>query len=174
LWYEDVLPLSWRVRQEETGESERLRERNERVVQALEALEEPRREDREEDAREARLQRFELKLDLVLELLGQLVLGHISIPERLPLHLSTRALVWESDHPPPEGAAVQVDLYLSPRYPQPIGLAGVVQAVEPAPSGVSRVTVIFGDLGEVVQDWLERSLFRHHRRRVARARHPVF
>ncbi|CAK0772099.1 PilZ_2 domain-containing protein [Gammaproteobacteria bacterium] len=177
LWYEDILPLTWRTVPVEAGESVRLREYNERVMQALEVLEvleeSPSHESRNEEMLEARLKRIELKLELLLDLVGQVVLNQLSIPERLPIHLAAHALVWECDLPPSEGVTVQVDLYLTPRYPQPLCFVGRVQTIEPLTSGKHRVTIIFAELGEVVQDGLERSLFRHHRRRVARTRQVI-
>jgi hypothetical protein len=51
------------------------------------------------------------------------------------------------------------------RYPRPLWLPATVQGVADG-----RVRAVFGDLGETVQDLIEKLIFRHHRRQIAATR----
>jgi len=113
--------------------------------------------------------RIEQRLNLVIELLGQVLLNATQLPSSAPCILTRDALEWSGHDTPEQGDCVRLSLYLHAHYPKPLVLFGqVTQVVRGADPG--RVTVQLAQLSESVGDWLDRLIFRAHRRRVASAR----
>jgi len=175
LTYEDCLPLAWSVveRLPEDWELGNLNEANESFLKLFATLEEyhPARQEQEESLQEIyhELTRIDLKLNLLLEFLGQALNRKLSLPRRIDICIGPKGLEWETDHPPEQGSLVKLDLFLSPRYPRPIELPGkVVQVITKSAS--SKVTVAYEGLSIAVQDWIEKIIFRHHRRSIANRR----
>jgi hypothetical protein len=75
--------------------------------------------------------------------------------------LSAQAVAWKSDSLPPAGSAVLITLHISSRLPQPLRLTAIVKR-----SGQGGAEAVFTHLGEELQDWLERTVFRQHRRHI--------
>jgi hypothetical protein len=77
LAYEDLLPVRWRPQAEPVGDlqAQQFAERNLRVLQACDALEEQGRLEKasEESPHSADIMRLDLKLNLLLDVLGQLL-----------------------------------------------------------------------------------------------------
>ena len=172
LVFEDALPLCWEVVDDlpDAAHLARLNEADEALLRVISALEEYRPEPGEEHAEVAQeLARLDFKLSLVLDLVGQLLSRQLTLPESLPVRLGARGLEWPAADPPRPGAHLIVSLYLHPGYPRPLELPGVVAGVDPLPVG-GRVRLAFRGLGEPVEDWLEKFIFRHHRRSIAHAR----
>jgi hypothetical protein len=111
------------------------------------------------------LERLEAKVDLALALMGRLLSQEQPAPWPTPLTLSARAVEWQADALPPAGSPVLITLHISPRLPQPLRLAAIVKH-----SGQGSAKAVFTHLGEEMQDWLERTVFRQHRRHI-QARH---
>lgn len=178
LYYEASLPLRWRLLEGAAAASAAPGaghdEANADFLRVLAVLQEHGSEHSEETAELAHeIRRLELKLDLALGLLGQLLARQLALPEPVPLRLAARYIEWTSPQaPPPPGARVCVELYLVPEYPRPLMLPGEVESVQASPEGGSRVRVRFAPLSETLQDWLERTIFRYHRRLIAHARRP--
>jgi len=70
---------------------------------------------------------------------------------------------------PEPGECVRLAVFLHAHYPKPLVLFGQVTHVL-ASTGTNRVTVQLAQFSEPVGDWLDRLIFRSHRRRVALAR----
>jgi hypothetical protein len=172
LVYEDRLPLRWRrVTVREHAHVEASNAGFLRVVQALEQPPVELTDEHPDVARE--FHRLESKIDLMLDLLGRLLVRQIDLPAPVPVRLTAERLGWQTtDQPPEAGTGVEVELYLRPEYPHPLLLAGRVVEVVPA-GAAKQVVVEFDALGEAVHDWLEKTIFRHHRRLVHAQRHPA-
>ncbi len=171
LIYEDTLPLTWRRLESAPGETQlaRLNDSNEAFLRALSALEEhhpghAELEDRFPIIRQE-LERLDLKLNLLMELVGHVLSRQMMLPEPLPVRVGAGGIQWRSGVLPERGARVYVELYLRPRYPRPLELVGEVTECSD-----NQVKLAFVGMSEAVQDWLEKLIFRHHRRRIARRR----
>jgi len=138
---------------------------NEEVLRAILSLDEIHRSELHEQdpALAQELVRLESKVDLVLELVGQLLVRQLFLPEAVPLRVFAGRVEWEAAAPPATGQPVLIELFICPRIPRPLWLAATVLAA-PRPGWAAAR---FGDLGDSVQDQLEKLIFRHHRRRVA-------
>lgn len=174
LLYEDRLPLHWQPTAAVVAEggSSHVDEANAEFLRIMAALEEhppEPTEERPEIAHEMR--RLESKVDLLLSMVGRLLVRQRPLPEAAPLRLSATGIEWlASSQAPATGEYVLLDLYLCRDFPLPLLLTGKVAQVTEEPAGGRRTTVIFEGLGGTVRDWLDKIVFRQHRRRVAHSR----
>lgn len=166
---DDVLPVTWRA-QSGSDDPEylvSLQVSNQAVLQTILSLDEHHPELEEEPAEvAAELQRLEFKLNLVLDLLGQVLSKQLDLPPRVPVRLGSGHIEWKCSAVPAPGTKVLVEVYLAPHYPRALVLPGIAYAT--MRPDFAQATL--HDLGKPVQDALERLIFRNHRRRVALAR----
>ena len=151
--YTGSLPLSITLMSGAPVEQELLRanEANELLLRSVSALEEKIDTD-ENDEIAQELRRQDMKLNLILDLLGALLLQQQVIPEARELQLSAAGLRTAVSPVPASGQHCRIQLY--------IDSAGQGGATD----------VAFIGLSQVVTDHLDKFIFRHHRRRIAQAR----
>ncbi len=170
--YLDRIPLRWRPfnAPPEAAVLASFAERNLRVLQAAAAMEEHVGEKRpdENTPNAADLQRLEFKVNLLLDLVGQLVATNQGRPQALPLKFNARGASWRTAAAPPVGSRGVLEIWLRQSLVEPLHLAGVVESAETD----GLVTVRFESLDPTVEDLIEKLAFRHHRRRVASVRQP--
>lgn len=162
----DGLPTAW-----ELGD---INDSNESFLRLFAILEEsrPAKQDMDESMMDLHheLTRLDLKINLLLEFVAQALNRKLTLPARVKLRLGPQGLEWQCNQPPPSDSIVRLDLYLFPRYPRPINLFGSVVNVVNEGQESSEVTVAFRGVSESVQDWMEKIIFRFHRRSVASRR----
>ncbi|GAB4356777.1 MAG: hypothetical protein Kow006_24100 [Gammaproteobacteria bacterium] len=170
--YEARLPLVWKALKAmpEPAQLASLNDHNETVLRTVLSLEEVGSEHSEEGAgSNQELVRIEAKINLVLNLVGQLLAAQSTIPAKVPVVLSADALEWSGARLPAAEQPVLLELYLHPSYPRPLRLVGISRPAGTA-SDRPNCRVEFRGLGEPAQEVLEKLIFRHHRRAVAQAR----
>ncbi|HWM71863.1 MAG: hypothetical protein QOI59_2526 [Gammaproteobacteria bacterium] len=174
LAFQDVLPLVWRpmataIDRELTASFD---ERNLRLLQAWDAMEEhvPIEKQKPEDAPyAAEILRLDLKINLLLDLVGQLLVSNRPRPPAVPLRFNALGAMWRGSGTLPEaGEQGIVEIYLRDSLAEPIRMAGRVTSVTPE----GGIKVKFLPMGEAVSDLLEKLAFRRHRRQIAGARQP--
>jgi hypothetical protein len=175
LLYEDTLPLSWQeIGPTAPDRALSVQQANERLLRHLAAIEEHRIEPADEGHPQIMqdLARLDLKVNLLLDMVGQLLSRQMVLPDPAPIKLGADRLQWTSRQSPPRpGDRLMVELYLNPRYPNPLTLLGTVEKVSQEGRG-HVIEMVYGDVGEVVKDGLEKMIFRHHRRHIAQSRRP--
>lgn len=114
---------------------------------------------------EKKLNRVEAKLDLALNLLSSLIARKTPKPESYPVTLSAAAIEWVSRDATPTAGNIIVALFIDPRLPQPLMLPAAVRESVTTNSG-TRTTADFTHLSEEVEESLERTVFRNHRRHI--------
>jgi len=165
LLLEDRLPLHWRVAVTPDA-APQLQLSNEETLRVILSLDEHHVEASDENPEFAHeVQRLESKINLILELVSQLLARQLQLPEALPVRLSAHEIEWETATAPAVGSSVLIETYVCPSYPRPLFLPATVIG-----SSGGRVRAEFDDLGEPVQDLLEKLIFRHHRRLIAASR----
>jgi hypothetical protein len=173
LAYQDLLPVRWVPHPKAVDEvtAQNMAERNVRVLQACDALEEYGQHDKSDDEspHSADLMRLDFKLNLLLDLAGQLLANSQSRVTSRPIRLNGMGATWKTDEsPPPPGSQGILEVGIRDIVVQPLNLpAEVVASVVPG-----EVRVRFTLLGEVVADHIEKLVFRRHRRKIADARRP--
>ena len=171
LAYADVLPVSFRRLPGplDATNAAAIAERNLRMLLTSAALDEHGQHDKGNDdsPHAADLLRIDLKVNLLLDMVGALLAATQSRPAAVPARFNPHGIVWETaDEIPPAGAYGLVEIHLRDCLVQPLSLAGTV-AEGPAER---HVHVRFDPLPEPVADQLERLVFRRHRRQVAGGR----
>jgi hypothetical protein len=168
--YEDLLPVRWRP---QTGtvsdlQAQQFAERNLRVLQACDALEEQGRVEKADDQspHSADIMRLDLKLNLLLDVVGQLLAASQQRPEPVQIRFNAMGAHFAWPQPLAIGARGILEVTLRDIVVQPMNLPAEV--VTGAPAGLTRVR--FLALGENVADHIEKLVFRRHRRKIAGAR----
>ncbi|HEX4894712.1 MAG TPA: PilZ domain-containing protein [Solimonas sp.] len=170
LAYRDQLPFAWTLLPVEAPSvAPQVQEHNLRILGAVALLDERPVPAENEGPLQAEVERLQLKLDVVMELLGALLRHLQPLPPARPLRLSREGLCWpEEPGAPAPGQQIQIVLHLHACAPGPLQLRAEV--LEPQ-EGETRVR--FQDLGEACTQALERHVFTRHRRSVAGARSPA-
>ncbi|HEY9102092.1 PilZ domain-containing protein [Chitinimonas sp.] len=126
----------------------------------------------EEDGPDAlRWQAMEARLDLTLQLLGQLLARGEPAPPARTLELSGEGARWQSTAPQAVGSEGLLALYLSPSIPQALQLPARVTQCQEIAAGQWQIEVSFQHRDAELQDWLEKTIFRRHRREVYERKH---
>ncbi len=173
--YEDNLPLGWRVIDEFPGteQLEHINHSNESFLKSFASLDEypilrhELDDDHSDYAQE--LVRLDLKINLLLELVGHVLSRQLELPKPVYLRMSSQGLEWFDARLPPAGSRVLLELYLHSRYPRPLELLGSI-AVGPGMDKSPSAKIRFYGLSESVTESLEKLIFRHHRRKIASTR----
>jgi hypothetical protein len=173
LAYEDLLPVRWVPRPRPVDEvtAQHLAERNVRVLQACDALEEYGQHEKSDDEspHSADLMRLDFKLNLLLDLAGQLLANSQSRVTPRAIRLNSLGATWKTDEEAPaEGTYGILEVGIRDIVVQPLNLPS--EAVAASRHGEARVR--FNLLGAVVADHIEKLVFRRHRRKIADARRP--
>jgi hypothetical protein len=174
LAFQDVLPLTWRPMA--TGLDRELTasfdERNLRLLQAWDAMEEhvPVEAQKLEDAPyAAEILRLDLKVNLLLDLVGQLIVANHPRPAAVPVRFNALGATWRAAGTLPEaGEQGIVEIYLRDSLAEPLRMAGRVTSVTPE----GGIKVKFLPVSEAICDLREKLAFRRHRRQIAGARQP--
>lgn len=173
LAYEDVLPVAWHRLPEpfDPAMVGSFQDRNLRVLQALSALEEhgPIEKPDENAPHAADILRLDLKLNLLLDMVGALLVASHPRPKATPIRFNALGGVWQAAAPHPElGAQGVLEVFMRDCIAEPLRLMGRIASITPD----GRVKIRFIPPGEHISDLLEKLAFRKHRRQIAGARQP--
>jgi hypothetical protein len=174
LAFQDVLPLLWRPMASAMDRdlTASFDERNLRLLQAWDAMEEhtPVEKQKFEDAPYvAEILRLDLKINLLLDLVGQLLAANRPRPPAVPMRFNALGAMWRASGTLPEAGEQGIaEIYLRDCLAEPLRLAGRVTNVTPD----GNIKVKFLPMGEAVSDLIEKLAFRRHRRQIAGARQP--
>lgn len=169
LTHTDRLPLAWQPLAQWPAEPE-LAEANRSAIALLGllgSLDEPPPPVEEMAELAAPLLRLNQKLDLALELLGQLLARDRVLPPPVPVSVSARGVSWRPDPVPATGPG-WLTLHLLPHLPKALELPALLQS---RPDGTAVAE--FQGIEPALADALERFVFRRHRRAIAQARRPT-
>lgn len=173
LAYEDVVPVAWRSLPEPFDPAliGSFADRNLRVLQSLAALDEHGQIEKvdENSPYAADILRLDMKVNLLLDMMGQLLVQSHPRPRATSIRFNTLGGVWQGTSPYPQlGEQGVLEVYLRDCIAEPLRLVGRISSV--APDG--RIKARFIPPGEHIADLMEKLAFRKHRRQVAGAKHP--
>lgn len=172
--YHAYLPLAW---QDSTAPSPQqiadwMRD-NVIALQAIDALESHTNQAHDRDADrpsgvDHSSARLEAKMDLLLQWVGKLLLAQQPLPPATEFILGPEVVAWKCPVALKPGSQGVLSLYLAPKVPTPLMLpVEIITCID----GQARAKLLH--LTADVQDWLDRTLFRYHRRVLqARAQNP--
>jgi hypothetical protein len=173
LAFQDVLPVIWRQmpnpadREMAAG----FTERNLQILQACDAMDDhgPVEKADENAAYASDILRLDLKINLLLDMVGQILAANRPRPTAVPVRFNALGGMWHGTAPLPEtGEQGVAEIYLHDCLVQPLRLPGRVTNVTPD----GHVKVRFAPVGEAVADLIEKLAFRRHRRQIAGSRQP--
>lgn len=173
LAYEDLVPLAWRALPEpfDPAVISSFADRNLRTLQAVAALDEHGQVEKVDDnsSSAADIARLELKVNLLLDMVGQLLTASHPRPKATSIRFNALGAVWQGSAPYPAlGNQGVLEVYLRDCIADPLRLVGRIASVGPD----GRIKARFIPPGENIADLLEKLAFRKHRRQVAGAKHP--
>lgn len=144
-----------------------VNESNESFLRAVSAISEFSKETSDSNpALSHELARLDLKLNLLLDLVSQLIYSQLDIPDISRVTVSSSQVDWQDGNVPEPGSTVFVQVYIQRGTPKPLCFYGeVVSSPDDYRSGWAKVRYL--GLSESVQVWLDKLIFRHHRREVA-------
>lgn len=164
--YFSVIPLGWHKETESTAADIAIWMYEDvtllRALATIEAMQ-PELEGETVSGAGKVLERLEFKIDLTLSLVAKLLTQQAVLPPACRVFISTEGMEWICRNSVEEGENIVISAYISPKLPQPLVLPAKIKAVQTEPEG-TRVYATFTHLSEEVQDWLSRTVFRHHRR----------
>ena len=169
LAFQDVLPVVWRplAAGAERDMAHGFDERNLRVLQAWDAMEEHVPVEKEDSAYSAELLRLDMKVNLLLDLVGQLLVANHPRPAPTPIRFNALGAAWRAGGTLPDpGTQGILEIYLRDSLADPLCLLGRVTNVTPE----GQIKIKFLPLTEAVADLIEKLAFRRHRRQIAGAR----
>lgn len=173
LGYADILPVQWRRLDAASTAATRAvwTEHNVRLLQACAAIEEQGYAEKvdENAPNSADLQRLDFKLNLLLDLVGQVVAANLPRPAAIPLRFNAHGAIWQASEPhPKQGEHGVFEVYLRECLVQPLRLVGHIDSIEPDGTAEAH----FDPPGEATADLIEKLAFRRHRRLVKGSRQP--
>jgi hypothetical protein len=172
LVYQGDIALRWRPpgAAPDTQEDARLAESNEHTLRVLLALDDHGPEAGDEGGELSQnFARLEFKLNLALDMVGELLAHYHDTPAPVSVRLGALGLSWKAQQALQPQQQGWVEIYLNARYPRPVVFAARVQEVKKLPDGF-EITALFGNIGAAVRELLQKIIFRHHRRSIAVAR----
>lgn len=110
--------------------------------------------------------RIDLKLNLLLDLVAALVYSQGLIPPTTPVELTASDVTWRGASVPAPRQRVFLEIYIQRGLPKAFCCyADIVSSDQQFDDGVAKAS--FVGLSGAVRGWLEKLIFRHHRREVA-------
>jgi len=128
-------------------------------LQALAALESHDKEFDTSAPSEHAAGRLEAKVDLLLQLVGELMRKQQPVLPSVEVELGANEIVWNTATPLAIGSEGVLTLYLSPRLHWPLTLPVQITRTQDNKTHGKLI-----HLSAEVQEWLARTLFRYHRR----------
>jgi hypothetical protein len=173
LAYEDVLPVVWRRLPEpfDAGILASFADRNLRVLQSLSALEEQGQVEKTDDnsVHAADIARLDLKVNLLLDMVGQLLIANRPRPKAVPIRFNALGAVWHGAAPHPEmGSHGVLEVFMRDCIAEPLRLVGRIATV--GPDGRIKARIV--PPGDNIADLMEKLAFRKHRRQIAGTKSP--
>jgi hypothetical protein len=172
LAYQDLLPVAFRPLAQplELPAIHVLTERNVRMLNVCAVLEEQGATEKKDEStpHSADMMRLEVKVNLLLDLVGQLMAAQLPRPAPTLVRFNAMGAVWKTLDPPGVGQQGLLEIWLRDSLPQPLALLANVTQV----AADGQVKATFVPPGEATSDLLEKLAFRRHRRQVAGVRQP--
>ena len=172
LIFEDLLPLKWQELADEPSSLEmaKLDAGNEEVLRFIDVLDEyPSESIAEHPSINQELAKVEIKFDLLLNMLTQLLGVYFPLPAAVNVRLTPCEVQWLSHVAINPGTHGLVEIYLNNRCPRALVFLARVEHAEQDGQGY-RVSAQFIEISDPIRERLEKMIFRHHRRSVALAR----
>lgn len=156
------LPLSWSMLPQQVGAADSAH--NQLVFTLLDKQEEPALH-KPEGETGAEWARVDAKLNVIMQLLGQLLQARQPLPPSVAIRFTSDTLAWQVTQAPPPGSLLQVAIYPETYLPLAVNFVARVQA-----NAENWMEVDMHGLSEEQLAIWSRWIFRQHRRQIAQNR----
>ncbi|MFK7974626.1 MAG: PilZ domain-containing protein [Halioglobus sp.] len=169
LSFTDNISVSWAAVDTAPDDAQlaKVNESNETFLRAVSVLGSLGSDSTDEDpAVGQEIARLDMKVNMLLDLVSQLVYAQSDIPPRTQVTVSANELQWVASDLPASGDTVFMQVYIQHGTPKPLCFYGeIISAAEEHAQGYARVNYL--GLSGSARGWMEKLIFRHHRREVA-------
>jgi hypothetical protein len=165
--YHGMFPLAWRGVDAQTAPPADAA--NEDVLRACYLLDDKRIETEDDDERGQDLARIEQRLNVLIDLVGQVMAAQVAMPARVPCAMNAIGVQWREQRAPRVGETVELNIFPDPRYPRPLCLRARIEQVVPEGEH-SLIAARFEPMLVAVSDALEKLIFRQQRRQIAQSK----
>lgn len=177
LVHEDRFPVVWAYVETVPSDAQKIvvNEANEQLLRLINTLSEKTAEVSDDGSEySAEFARLDLKLNVLLELAGQLIREQLQLPAEELVRLGHTGLEWWSSRAPEAGRDVVVKVYLDRELPRPLQFMGraLVDKASFSADGPTPVRIRYAGMAQSLEDELEKFIFRHHRKKIALAKNP--
>ena len=172
LIYEGLLPFRWLPIDGNTSPLDlaKFDANNDEVLRFIDVLDElPNESSVEHSNINQELAKIEVKFDLLLNLVTQLLSVYFPLPSPVHVKLTPSGLQWISTEAINPGEYGQIEIYMSSRCPRALVFPARIELNE-KDGAEYRISAQFSEMSGSIRERLERLIFRHHRRGVALAR----
>ena len=172
LIYEGLLPFRWQPMDSNTSPLDlaKFDANNDEVLRFIDVLDElPNESSVEHSNINQELAKIEVKFDLLLNLVTQLLSVYFPLPSPVHVKLTPSGLQWISTEAINPGEYGQIEIYMSSRCPRALVFPARIELNE-KDGAEYRISAQFSEMSGSIRERLERLIFRHHRRGVALAR----
>jgi len=169
LTFTDNISIDWKVVEDQPDDSRLalVNESNEAFLRAVSALGSFSSDPAEDEiGLSQEIARLDLKVNLLLDLVSQLIYQQLEVPEKSLVTISSTDIQWHSEQVPAPDSTVFVQVYIQHGTPKPLCFYGRVQTTAEH-NGPGLVRVSYLGLSGSAQGWLDKLIFRHHRRAIA-------
>lgn len=177
LIYDDLVPVVWAYLDSQPRDEQLIaaNDANRQLLRLMASLGDKLPEQGDDNVEyNAELERLDLKLNVLLDIAGQLIRDQLKLPPGDPISMGHNGLEWWAEQAPDAGRLISVKLYIDSVVPRPLQLFGVVCIDDKRATidGRTAVRIKYMGLGQACEDELEKFIFRHHRKRIALERQP--
>lgn len=170
LFFEGTVPLQMEIIESypKAFQLSRINHSNEMLLRASLMLDEASDIDEGGEFGQA-LVRHEIKLNLIVDILGELISAQFTLPPEQEVQLTTDSLTVlnpdERSLALKENDFVRISLFITPELPKPVVLLGCIRSVE-----TDKLSIGIEQLNMNARGYLEKIIFRYHRRKIAASR----
>ena len=181
LVYEAEFPVVWTYLKSELSEERAITTNvaNEQFLRLMTSLDEKLPEQGEGAEHSTELERLDLKLNVLLDLVGHILRNQLNLPEPENVRLGHSGMEWETLAAPAPGRQVSIRIYIESSLPNFLQFYCEIEGEleeQNNDDGIERSSSVrarYLGLSEPVRDELEKYIFRQHRKKVAYERHPA-
>lgn len=121
-----------------------------------------------ESENKTELHKLQLKTDLALNLLGEILWGQLRLTPPKWVRMSAREIFWRDSISLPVGQLVKLQIYPRRNFPIKLSFYARILPTELVDDGSVLLGAEICEPSESLTYWLEKYIFQQHRRKVAR------
>lgn len=117
----------------------------------------------EHDEIRVELRRQDLKINLLMDMVGELLSQRKGMPKFVPVKLTSSGIELQTPGEFKTSDKLEVEIYITPATPRALKFYGEAVLNEED----NTILIRFSGVSLQVKDWLEKIIFRYHRRAIA-------